>query len=512
MNEPPYFSPKPIAETQTATMPAQSEKRGILSRIVNGWLRFSAMNSAQTGASIEEQERVRHSRLLSAILFCSGVTILFLIPTAIPVPTYWIPIILNLSFSLIALVLNRSGRVTIAGIFFVLAIDATLVVAQVTLPTGIRNSNIPDYDLFILPVLISGSILPKRFIPFIAAMHIVIIVALFSLLPHDALLTQEIRVNQGGFAYSELSDAIIIQMVGAAIAWLGAWSVDRALLRASRAEDLAEARQRLNEQTLQIIEQKRRLDYGIDIVKDAHARFANGDFKARARLQDNELVPLAMSFNLLAERMNRIAHIAQDYARLEQALQQLLEVQQAILYEGTKKLYQPTGTLVDHMQPIIQRYLQLSSLISQNRSSLETVGKGLTQEQTMVAELTVVLSRLISAARIFSRNSDTGESQSSHSGPLSAPSRSSGPLSTSSQSSHSGPLSASSQAMSSSKLSAYLDTQMQLLEKAQEICAQLDEHKKQSLQELKRLASQLSSVSVASIPGTASSRGVNKNE
>jgi hypothetical protein len=189
-----------------------------------------------------------------------------------------------------------------------------------TLPTGIGNSNIPDFDLFIIPTLIGGVVLPRRFVPWLAALHICITIALFTLLPHDPLLTQEITLNQKGFAYAELSDAFLIQIVGATIAWLGAWSVDRALLRASRAEEVAEARKRLNEQAQLIVAQKHRLDYGMSMLKEARARFANGDYTARVKLQDNELTPLALSFNLLAERLYRITQIAQEYTRLEQAL------------------------------------------------------------------------------------------------------------------------------------------------------------------------------------------------
>jgi hypothetical protein len=497
MSEQPRFSPQHIKKAELNNTLLHSEEKGLLLRIVDAWCRFAGISKEQAGTSVEEQERVRHSRLLSIILFCSGLMTLFLIPTAIPVPAYWVPIILNLSFSLIALFLNRAGKVTIAGIFFVIAIDVTIIVNLKTLPTGIRNSNIPDFDFFILPVLISGCILPRRIIPFIVMLHIVIIIALFNLLPHDVLLTEEIRVNQGGFAYSEISDALIIQIVGGAIAWMGAWSVDRALQRASRAEDLAEARRRLNEQNLQIIEQKQqiieqkqRLDHGIEIVKDAQARFANGDFKARARLQDNELAPLAMSFNLLAERLNRITRIAQDHTRLEQALQQLVDIQEAILHGGTIKSYQPTGTLVDRIQPIIQRYRQLSSLLSQNRSSLDTLRKDLAQEQALLAELNAVLSQLFAAARAFPSSNDISGSQSS---------RSSSSF-------------ASSQATNSLDLSTYLNMQINLIEKAEQIRAQLDRQKKQSLQEVKGLTNQLPDTAVFPAVGKVSSKEADKNK
>ena len=449
--------------------PVQLEKPGILLHLVRGWLSWSAPSRARFGTSVEEQERLRHSRLLSAILFCGVAVILLASPTAIPVPTYWIPILLNLALSLIALVLNRLGRVTLAGIFYITAIDVTFIVLLVTLPTGIRNSNIPDFDLFFLPVLISGVILSRRFVPIIAILHIVIIVALFSLLPHDRLLTQEIQVNQQGFAYSELSDAFILQVVGAAISWLSAWSVDRALLRANQAEDLAAARQRINEQTEQIIEQKQRLEYGIDVVKNAQARFANGDFKARAKLQDNELVPLALSFNLLAERLNRITQTSQEYTRLEQALQRLLDIQNAVAYGGPIKPYLPSGTLADNLQPILQRHYQLNNRVAESGSSFDKVRVDLTQQKTLISELYASLHQVRSSTLTLPNPNDTRGTQSS----------------SLQHKSSTEPL------FSTEKASSRFDMHMQLLERMQQLCTQINKQNQQITQEVKVLTQSL---------------------
>ena len=470
MNDSPFSPHAHTEDVLSKNAPAQPEKRGTLQRLARSWLRVSAPDSGRFGASIEEQERLRHSRLLSAILFCGLAAILLAVPTAIPVPTYWIPVLLNLALSLVALVLNRMGRVTVAGIFYIVAIDATFIVLLITLPTGIRNSNIPDFDLFFIPVLISGVILSRRFVPIIALVHIVVIITLFSVLPHDKLLTQEIQVNQQGFAYSELSDAFILQVVGGAISWLSAWSVDGALLRANRAEDLAAARQRLNEQTAQIVEQKQRLDYGITIVKNAQARFANGDFNARAKLQDNEIVPLAMSFNLLAERLTRITQTAQEHARLEQALQQLLEIQNAVFYGGPIKSYQSSGTLADRIQPILQRYSQLSTRVVESGPSIEKIRTDLTQQKTLVSELDADLYR-IRTSTLLTHDNDTRGTRSS-----SLPNTSDSLFSTTSR---------------TEKFSSRLDAQMELIENVQRICIQINKQNQQLLQEVRVLAQSL---------------------
>jgi hypothetical protein len=293
-----------------------------------------------------------------------------------------------------AVILNRKRQVTMSGLFLIFSIDASLVVLMMTLPNGIRNSNIPDFDLYIIPILIGGVVLPRNLIPFLAILHIGVILALFTLLPHDPLLTKEIMVNQGGLAYSELCDAFLIQIVCAMIAWLAAWSVDGALLRANRAEELADAHRCLNEQTLQVVEQKRRLDYGIEVLREAQARFANGDYRARANLQDNELIPLAVSFNLMVERLNHVTQIAQEHVRLKKSLEQLLDIQHAIFYNHELKPFLPTKTIADHLYHSLTQYYRLREFVIRVGSNLEEIRSYLVGQKANFGQLEHVMQQI----------------------------------------------------------------------------------------------------------------------
>ncbi|HZR42947.1 MAG TPA: hypothetical protein VFB12_22700 [Ktedonobacteraceae bacterium] len=429
--------PQNILTANDATKPGRNS---LYRRVVRGWLRFSGPDVTRFSSSIEDQELLRRSRLLSTLFSLILVVIILVVPTAIPVPTYWIPVISLVVLGLLALMFNRMGQVTLSGIFYILAIDATLTILMITLPNGIRNSNIPDFDFFIIPTLIGGVVLPKRILPFLAVLHISIIVALFSLLPYDPLLIREIMVNQKGFAYSEISDALVIQIVGTTIAWLAASSVDRALVRASRAEELAEARKRLNEKTEEIVKQKQRLDYGISVLKEAQARFANGDYKARAKLQNNELASLAVSFNLMVERLNSVTQIAQEYTRLAQALQQLFDAQNAILVGGSARALVPTGTLADHIYPIFQRYSYLSQLITRSSSFSDKIRKELTQQNGMLNQLTSALAQTHALLQLLPDSVKTSQASS-----------------------------------------------IQFIEKAQQLCDQISEQGKQCLQETRQL-------------------------
>lgn len=87
-------------------------------------------------------------------------------------------------------------------------------------------------------------------------------------------------------------------------------------------ERLEAANRRIEDQARMIAERNAELERGILHLKDVQARLANGNLRARARLAGGELLPLAVSLNLMAERL---AHLEQadSYAQhLNVAIQQ----------------------------------------------------------------------------------------------------------------------------------------------------------------------------------------------
>ena len=58
-------------------------------------------------------------------------------------------------------------------------------------------------------------------------------------------------------------------------------------------------------------------------LKDVQARLANGNLRVRARLTDGELMPLAASLNLMAERLMRLEQSDVYAQRLSRALSDL---------------------------------------------------------------------------------------------------------------------------------------------------------------------------------------------
>ena len=403
------------------------------------WLRFSGPDQRRFGQSLEDQERLRRSRILSGFLFLMLVSMTMVTPTAIVVPTYWTGVLVFAVFGIVAFFCNRAALINLGGLFVILAIDVSMILLFLTLPHGIGNSNIPDFDLFLVAILLGGIVLPRRMLPFLGLFHIVIILALFSLLPHSPLLTKEIQVNQNGSVYNELSDALVLQVIVTALAWLNARSVDLALLRASKAEELAATQRSLSEQTQLQGEQMERLEYGIGILKEAHARFANGDYRARAVLQANELAPLAISFNLLADRLNRIARDAQEWENVELAFQQLFALQERVIYGGQLHSLPPTGTLVDKIYPWLKQYFLFRQVYNRCGVTLEKARFALTRQRAVLAQLKSALDQVRLELRLTS--ADTHK----------------------------------------------LSPAFELIEKAQGFCEQIDEQGKLSLQETKQL-------------------------
>jgi len=88
MQNQPLFSLK-IPEDNKA--PVQG-RRNVFQRVAQSWLRFSGPNRDRFSSSLEDQERLRRSRVLSAVFLLLIVALLIEAPIAFFVPTYWIPV------------------------------------------------------------------------------------------------------------------------------------------------------------------------------------------------------------------------------------------------------------------------------------------------------------------------------------------------------------------------------------------------------------------------------------
>ena len=93
--------------------------------------------------------------------------------------------------------------------------------------------------------------------------------------------------------------------------------------QADALERLEIVNRRVEDQARMIAERNDALERGVADLKDVQARLANGNLRARARLTGGELLPLAISLNLLADRLMYREQTEAYLQRLTQALAEL---------------------------------------------------------------------------------------------------------------------------------------------------------------------------------------------
>lgn len=88
-------------------------------------------------------------------------------------------------------------------------------------------------------------------------------------------------------------------------------------------ESLAVAHSHAEDQARMIAERNISLEEGIAHLKEIQAQIANGNLRARARINNGDLVSLAGSFNLMADRLTRLGQADAYAQRLKRALSDL---------------------------------------------------------------------------------------------------------------------------------------------------------------------------------------------
>ncbi len=266
------------------------------------------------------------------------VTIGVMIPVVLLIPSTFFPsldvasliaLLVGLIGTAVAYLLNRLGFVNAAGLTLVggisLAIAFVLVGKSVN-QHGIDLNDLRLYDLFLIPILLSGVLAGRRGPLIVGGISSAFTLISLLALPKTPTLqaywdgTYQYVL---GSAYDVVAIAVLAQWLTAAAAWLGADSVRRALLDASRADELAAANERVVAQAQQIEAQQQRLREGILQIQAVHSAISRGQWNARARVQESELLPLAMSLNLLLDRLTGLTREQEQRQRMDRAATEL---------------------------------------------------------------------------------------------------------------------------------------------------------------------------------------------
>lgn len=324
------------------------------------------MTPQQALAISERQRRSRLVRLVSlGLLIGTGL----LIPTAlIPTPDVvtLVAVLLAFAGAGAGYLLNRAqftnaaGYAVLGGLMIAIGWE---IITQSLRQGGLDLNDLRVYDLFVLPIILSTVLVTRRGPVILAAISIIYTIVSLLLLHQSPTLQQYWDGTYPyalGSSYDVVIVPVVLQALAATAAWLGADSVRRALLQAYRVNELAVAK-------AQIEEQQRRLQRGIAHIQQVHAAVAHGQWDARAQVEAAELIPVAVSLNLLLDRISRLTRDQEQRQRVDRAAHELA---QALRRLRAGEPYMPpgfTGTPLDEvlMELDVLRTVQSSSAPSQ---------------------------------------------------------------------------------------------------------------------------------------------------
>ncbi len=288
-----------------------------LPNLFNRWLQFTLPPTPDSNSSLKAQERYRRSRNVSIMMLVLVIGLIAsLIPALISHATFG-TIILSviLFFVLIVIGLNKIGQITLAGFLFVGIFCVGFAVSYSFLRSGLTISQVIGYDMLIVSVLLAPMFFPAWSVFVVALFNIVFIYINFNFAHYDTSLQQ--LVNSRGSSIG-IERTLLLQVMTAILTYIMVESMQRALSRANRAEELARLQQTIVEQQQEAADQKVQLEASINHIVDTLTHYANGHLQARVPLtQDNVLWHIAGSINNL---LGRVQRLKQENDALREAL------------------------------------------------------------------------------------------------------------------------------------------------------------------------------------------------
>ena len=321
------------------------------------WYRLTSPADPPENASLTEREVARRGRLTSATLLIVILLLLAAYPVAFLGPNHILAFVLliPLSIDLVALFLNRAGKITAAGYVVVLGIEVGVGLSIIGPATsiGLTTYLLAQFDLLVQAEFVAVSLLRPRSVLWLAGLHIVLIVVGITFLPHTPEFSSMFAVN----GYEVFLRPITLQIIVAVVTYLWVTGAQQAIQRADRAEEIAALEQREIERQQREIEEKRQLDLGIQQILQTHVQVANGNFSARAPLgKDNVLWQIAYSLNNLLARL-------QGYSQMRTQLQRM-QTENYNLY----KALQSTSSAEHELQRTREAANRLIEALKQPRS------------------------------------------------------------------------------------------------------------------------------------------------
>jgi len=286
--------------------------------LLQRWYQLTAPAEPPPGASFAQQEVVRRGRLTSVVLLI--LIIIFLI--LLPMPLLRIDFIgilaisggLLVSFS--ALLVNRLGWSTFAGLLGTTYVFTTIVTVILNTPGGLSTETLGLFYALVFVEVLAASLLPVNSVLLVAVINIAFVI--FDLYHQPKTLEFARAMSTGSFTI--VARVVVLHVFVVLVLWLWVRNAVQALKRANNAEELAARERQIQELQQAKLQQKEELEKGVELILQTHVQVSNGNFQARAPLsQDNQLWQIAHSLNNFIGRM-------QKYNQIETELKQSREI------------------------------------------------------------------------------------------------------------------------------------------------------------------------------------------
>ena len=228
------------------------------------WLRFASYTPTHQGLNRDEEEYVRRSRLTAWVIAGLMAGALAIIPLAGNDPVDLGIVASMYLVSGLAILLNRYGQTSIAGVTMVAIIMLACIAAPILYPGGLRLDEFSDFDAMSLTVVLAAVILPPASAWVAMGANIATILLVFLFVPHAPDLAADMSPPnfssvQAG-AVADLAVPMGMNLFVAVVSFFGVRSLNRSAQRQYAAVDNADkwgkiAVEAMQSSQLQTIEQ-----------------------------------------------------------------------------------------------------------------------------------------------------------------------------------------------------------------------------------------------------------------
>jgi hypothetical protein len=301
-----------------------------------------------------EQERHR-SQLVTILLTVQAAILLVLLPGYLlrGGPSGDV-VLLLIGLTLFGLVwlCNRLGRVWEACYLLVIGGGAFVVIMMLFSASHRLSLETLQLSLLFLPVILSSGLLfsPETalFFSIISASFTASVSLIF---PPSSSLAQMFAA-QGH--YLTVIFLLVAQLGVGMVGWLFGRQMQESVHVVTYLAGLEMSNKRLRQRLSQTSQKKRNLEEGIAIIQQTHARVAAGDYGARAHVE-GDLLPLAVSLNLMLERVEHFLQSANERERMESAAAGLAALAGQVGQGAPGAVPVQTGTTLDGVSMAIKQ-------------------------------------------------------------------------------------------------------------------------------------------------------------